>query len=202
MSYQSDRQTQAKSTRRAIMDAAAQLIRQTGFEKMTVRDICTRAGVTTGAFYHHFSSKDELVSQGFVSLDDYLEEAMADKADLPPARRLEALLNAYAGRVEAQGWRTMALYYQRRLSAPSEAAISPDRFTLRTMERCFEELNANGELLPGYAPRQLSEFCFRYFRGVVVDWILHQGSYSLSAKLAADFNLFADALNGSEKNQK
>lgn len=202
MSYQTDRQRQARGTRRAIMDAATQLIRQTGFEKMTVRDICARAGVTTGAFYHHFASKDELVSQGFVSLDDYLEEAMADKMDLPPAQRLEALLNAYAGRVEEQGWRTMALYYQRRLGDPSEAAISPDRFTLRTMEDCFGALNGSGELLPGYAPRQLSEFCFRYFRGVVVDWILHQGSYPLSAKLATDFNLFADALNGNGENTK
>lgn len=197
MDYQEMRKTRSDNTRRAILDAATQLIQKQEFDSMTVRDICAKAGVTTGAFYHHFASKDELIAQGFSSLDDYLEEAMAGQMDLPPAQRLEALLNAYALRVEDLGWRTMALYYQRRLSNPSAAAISPSRFTLRTMEACFQELAQIGELAPEHSPRQLSEFCFRYFRGVVVDWILHQGDYSLSGKLDADYTLFSDALGKS-----
>lgn len=194
MDYQEIRKTRSDNTRRAILEAATKLIQEREFDSMTVRDICAHAGVTTGAFYHHFASKDELIAQGFTSLDDYLEEAMAGQMDLPPAQRLEALLDAYARRVEDLGWRTMALYYQRRLSSPSAAAIAPSRFTLRTMEACFQELSHVGELAPGYSPRQISEFCFRYFRGVVVDWILHQGDYSLSDKLEADYALFSDAL--------
>lgn len=202
MNYQEERKNRSDATRRAILDAAARLIQEQDFDSMTVRDICAGAGVTTGAFYHHFPSKDALMSQGFSTLDDYLEEAMADKMGLPPAQRLEALLNAYAHRVEELGWRTMSLYYQRRLSSPSAAAISPDRFTLRTMENCFEELTRAGELIPGHAPRQLTEFCFRYFRGVVVDWILHRGAYPLSSKLTADFTLFADALEQGRQSTK
>ena len=94
MNYQEVRKNRSTATRRDILEAASKLIRELGFEKMTIRDVCAEAGVTTGAFYHHFSSKDELISQGFSSLDDHLEKAMTGKMELPPAQRLEALAQA------------------------------------------------------------------------------------------------------------
>ena len=36
------------------------LIRERGFAATTVDDLCARAGVTKGAFFHHFESKDAL----------------------------------------------------------------------------------------------------------------------------------------------
>ena len=186
MNYQEVRKNRSTATRRDILEAASKLIRELGFEKMTIRDVCAKAGVTTGAFYHHFSSKDELISQGFSSLDDHLEKAMTGKMELPPAQRLEALAQAYAWYVEELGWQTMSLYYQRRLTAP-------DRFTLRTMEACFQELSQQGELSPGYTPTQLSDLCFRLFRGEVIDWILHEGGYPLLPKMIQDFNMLDTA---------
>ncbi len=42
------------------MDAALALIRQHGYASTSVEDLCQRAGVTKGAFFHHFKSKDAL----------------------------------------------------------------------------------------------------------------------------------------------
>ncbi len=193
MDYQAQRTAQAAATRKAIMDAAAQLVREGGFEKMSVRELCRRAGVTTGAFYHHFPSKEALVTRGSVSVDSYLEEAMAGVMDQPPLQRLEHLLRSFAGYVEGLGWQSMSLYYAHRLYAPAATAISPDRFTLREMVRCFEELSGQGVLSSQYTPQWAADFCFRHFRGVVVDWIIHQGSYPLWDKLEPDYALFAQA---------
>lgn len=190
MDYRAERKRQAGSTRRAIMEAASQLIRQKGFNKMTVRDICDRAGVTTGAFYHHFASKEALLVQGFSSLDDYLEEALAARDLQDPSEKLVLLLRYYAQYMEDLGWRNISLYYIHRLSDPAASHMSPDRFTLRTMASCFEELSRSGELSPSYDPARCADFCFRHFRGVVIDWILHQGSYPLWPKLEEDYRLF------------
>ena len=92
MDYQARRQAQAQHTRRAILDAAVALSRQVGFARVTVRDICQAAGVTTGAFYHHFESKEALLNQGFNSLDAYLEEALASMEGRPPLERLVRVL--------------------------------------------------------------------------------------------------------------
>ncbi len=196
MDYQTERKAQAAATRRAIMDAASALTREKGFERLTVREVCARAGVTTGAFYHHFPSKEALLTRGFSSLDEYLEEAMGRCPSPEPLPRLEFLLRSYAAYMEELGWQNMALYYSRRIAGlvPAAAPMSPDRFTLRTMTDCFQELSRTGVLGPGRDPRWTADFCFRHFRGVVVDWILHQGGYPLWPKLAQDYELFAAAL--------
>jgi len=51
----------AKPDARAkLLDAALSVIRTKGYSATTVDVLCAAAGVTKGAFFHHFKSKDEL----------------------------------------------------------------------------------------------------------------------------------------------
>lgn len=43
-----------------LLDAARDVIRTKGFAATTVEDLCREAGVTKGAFFHHFKGKDAL----------------------------------------------------------------------------------------------------------------------------------------------
>jgi len=46
--------------RERLLDAALSLIRTRGYGDTTVDDLCRMAGVTKGAFFHHFRSKEAL----------------------------------------------------------------------------------------------------------------------------------------------
>jgi len=46
--------------RSKLLDAALTVIRTKGYSATTVDELCAAAGVTKGAFFHHFKSKDEL----------------------------------------------------------------------------------------------------------------------------------------------
>lgn len=46
--------------RERLLDAALNAIRRTGYAAMSVDDLCAAAGVTKGAFFHHFPSKEAL----------------------------------------------------------------------------------------------------------------------------------------------
>jgi len=46
--------------REKLLDAAMRVIRERGYGASTVDDICGAAGVTKGAFFHHFPSKEDL----------------------------------------------------------------------------------------------------------------------------------------------
>ena len=59
--------------RTCLLDAAMMVIRERGYAASTVDDICRAAGVTKGAFFHHFAAKEELA----VAATDHFA-AMAD----------------------------------------------------------------------------------------------------------------------------
>lgn len=46
--------------RSKLLDAAIEIIRKKGYAATSVDELCARAGVTKGAFFHHFPSKDSL----------------------------------------------------------------------------------------------------------------------------------------------
>ena len=47
-------------TKRKIVDAGVSHMRKQGFNATTVDDICSTAGVTKGAFFHYFKSKEDI----------------------------------------------------------------------------------------------------------------------------------------------
>ncbi len=48
------------SARTKLLDASLRVIREQGFSGTSVDDLCAAAGVTKGAFFHHFPSKEAL----------------------------------------------------------------------------------------------------------------------------------------------
>jgi AcrR family transcriptional regulator len=53
-------QQRSEETRTRIMESAIKLFSNSGYNKASVDDICAEAGISKGAFYHHFKSKQGL----------------------------------------------------------------------------------------------------------------------------------------------
>src|SRR5215469_8020389 len=48
------------AARKKLLDAALSLIRAKGYEATTVEELCARARVAKGSFFHHFNSKEAI----------------------------------------------------------------------------------------------------------------------------------------------
>lgn len=53
--------SEANKRKQRIIDAAIEVLKENSIEETTVRKIAAKAGLTTGAIYHHYKNKDELV---------------------------------------------------------------------------------------------------------------------------------------------
>lgn len=53
----------SEATRAALLDAAIDCLVDDGYSRLTVRKVAARAGVSEGAHWHHFGSKEELVTE-------------------------------------------------------------------------------------------------------------------------------------------
>jgi len=90
-----------EKTRERILDAAQALILDHGYGATTVDAVVGRAGITKGAFFHHFASKAELARtliQRFAAWDrKYLEDhvAHAEKLASDPLPQLLTLIALY-----------------------------------------------------------------------------------------------------------
>src|SRR5258705_13169853 len=51
----------SEETRRQILETALALFRERGFDATTIRDIATAAGLSLGAAYYYFQSKEAIV---------------------------------------------------------------------------------------------------------------------------------------------
>ena len=75
-------QQRSEETRTKILASAVKLFSARGFRAASVDDICAQAGISKGAFYHHFESKRALVLallDGWLQTFDIAIEASRDK---------------------------------------------------------------------------------------------------------------------------
>jgi len=128
------RQQRGEETRDHILEASEECFAQRGYDATGVAEICKRAGVSKGAFYHHFPSKQavfrELLAHWLDELDTQME-AIRDLADTIPDALLHITEMAPAvfevadtklslflefwrkAAREPETWETMSTHYQR-----------------------------------------------------------------------------------------
>lgn len=86
MSARRSQAERSETTRTALLAAARELFAERGFAKTGREDIAERAGVTRGALYHHFGSKQEI----FRAVVEQLEQELTDRVAVAGLRGASA----------------------------------------------------------------------------------------------------------------
>jgi len=121
----SKQQLKSKETKERIFQAAKRILQKNGYENLSIKNICEEAGVSNGSFYHHFKTKDDLLSY-------YIEDQPSmDSGLLEVPRNIEEAKNAIVGVYlnYAKYCRTLGVEFIAGYYTPHNQALNP---TIRT----------------------------------------------------------------------
>jgi AcrR family transcriptional regulator len=90
-----------QETRAALIAGGRQLFGTRGFAATSVDDLTAAAGVTTGALYHHFTTKTDLFAAVFQQVHEELLVRAAQASERAKRGQVERLLRAFESFLDA-----------------------------------------------------------------------------------------------------
>ncbi|WP_018991574.1 TetR/AcrR family transcriptional regulator [Aromatoleum toluclasticum] len=123
--------------RQVILDAAAALFAEQGYDSTSIRDIASRVGLLPGSIYHYFASKEELYlavhREGFRRLMAAVADALAGASD--PWERLTRVCQVHVAAI------TSGTYIDRVTGHSLAMTGNPELFAkIRPMREAYENV--------------------------------------------------------------
>ena len=170
------RKLQALETREKIYRMAFELFEKKGFENVKIEDICGKLGLSTGAFYNHFKSKDQIIIEQFKIVDKYNLNQMAAKiAGLKTTRKKlltwSAMNMQYIG---SMGKPLVKVAYRSQIGLDKKFSflIDEKRPMYTVIEKVLSAGQKAGEVRTDISAKELTRSIARAYRGVIYDWCL------------------------------
>ena len=174
------RQQQALQTRQHIYQVGLGLMEKKGYHGTTIGQISKAAKVSVGAFYHHFQSKEDILSQIYQDADEYFLNTVSQQltAGSAPERIVEYFCH-YAAYNTQVGIETMKVLYH----AENRWFVKKHRGMQEVLLNIIRQGQQDGRLVIDSSAEQIAEYLFIAARGVVFNWCLLNGNYDLEAQM-------------------
>jgi AcrR family transcriptional regulator len=176
------RKEQALKTRQEIFETAVELFDKRGYEKVSINEICKKAGVSTGAFYHHFKAKDQILMEEFLKTDDFYRELAEEIAGMDDYReKLRAYTVSTMRFLSDMGLRRLKVTYHTQIGPDKKASYlgNEKRALYSIMEALYREGQEKGEIRGDLSSEELARLAIHCYRGIIYDWCLANGSFDL-----------------------
>ncbi|MCY6381588.1 TetR/AcrR family transcriptional regulator [Hoeflea prorocentri] len=135
----SGRKNRGNGSRRDILDAAARLFQQKGYDATSLRELANAVGMKAGSLYYHFASKEQLAIEvlaiGVKAVTDNVSAHLkAAGPGVTPQQRVSIAIRAHLESILSDGGYTSA--HIRCFPYTPEAVQSQ----LRTVRRTYEDI--------------------------------------------------------------
>lgn len=189
----SRQQLKSKETKARIFMAAKDILKKKGYEELSIKNICEEAGVSNGSFYHHFKTKDDLLSY-------YIEEQPGinpDLLDLPAdaADAKETIIYVYMNYVrycKELGVEFMSNYYTPKNQSLNPLIRTERPYPIITVQNYLQKCIASGIINPALPLDALSTDIRMIVIGNVFEWCLMRGEADFEGNMRRSLKTYLD----------
>lgn len=190
----SRQQQKSKATKERIFRAAKQILRKKGYEELSIKNICEEAGVSNGSFYHHFKTKDDLLSY-------YIEDQPSINPDLLELPRNAeeariAIIRVYLNYVDYcqdLGVDFMSGYYNTKNQALNPAKRTERPYPIVTVQAYVEKAVSAGIIRLNVELEAFTTDIRMIVIGNVFEWCLRSGEVDFAGNMRRCLEKYLDS---------
>ncbi len=188
-------QQKSKETKERIFQAAKRILKKKGYEELSIKNICEEAGVSNGSFYHHFKTKDDLLSY-------YIEEQPSIRPELlelpqNAAEAKTAIVQVYLNYVKycrELGVEFMAGYYNPKNQALNAVIRTERPYPIVTVQAYVEKALAAGRIRLDVGIEEFTTDVRMIVIGNVFEWCLRDGQTDFEGNMTRSLGKYLDGV--------
>ena len=191
----SKQQLKSKETKAKIFRAAKHILQKQGYEQLSIKNICEEAGVSNGSFYHHFKTKDDLLSY-------YIEEQPSinpDLLDMPQnaAEAKAAIIQVYLNYVhycQELGVEFMSNYYTPKNQTLNPLIRTERPYPIVTVHNYLQKAIDADIIKPDLDLEDITTDIRMIVIGNVFEWCLKSGEADFEGNMRRTLRIYLDGL--------
>ncbi|AQA03761.1 hypothetical protein BVC93_16490 [Mycobacterium sp. MS1601] len=189
-------QARSQATRQKIIDAAVELFNSNGYAGTGLGDIIEHAGLTKGALYHHFESKEVLASAIINATSSAVLDALRGLAD-SPAPAMENLVHVsfvIADLVAGDPTVRTGSQLMRALSEFNEVALQTYSLLGAQVVALARQAGIEGDLREAVPPEAVGELFMSTFLGIELLSVAESGGRDMPGRLGRAWSVLLPAI--------
>ena len=188
-------QLKSKETKERIFRAARHILQKKGYEELSIKNICEEAGVSNGSFYHHFKTKDDLLSY---DIEDQ-PSINPDLLDLPRDSReaKETIIYVYLNYVhycQELGVEFMANYYTPKNQSLNPLIRTERPYPIVTVHNYLDKCIQAGIVSPRLSLEDITTDIRMIVIGNVFEWCLKTGDADFEGNMKRSLQVYLDGI--------
>ncbi len=191
----SRQQKKSRETREKIFQAAKRILQKQGYEALSIKNICEEAGVSNGSFYHHFKTKDDLLSY-YIEDQPKIDPDLLDQPEnVEGVKRgiIQVYMN-YVKYCRELGVEFMAEYYDTKNQALNADIRTERPYPIVTVQTYVEKAIHSGVAGLNVKIEEFTTDIRMIVIGNVFEWCIKHGEADFEGNMSRSLGKYLDAV--------
>lgn len=182
MKKKTTRQIQAENTKANILAVATDLFAHKTLDEISILDICTKAEVSVGAFYHHFTNKSGIIIELYKEIDVQFEnEVYPSLIKEEPIEAILKYLERQCSVPTELGTDLVKNIYKAQIDYGNEFYLSEGRGLPHGLYLLIKRAKEEEKIKKNVSEEQLTSELLIISRGIIYNWCVSDAKTDASS---------------------